>query len=105
MEKLTGKEVNYILGLKRTKFDWMFEGTIEELDSGNYHLVLYVKKSVYFIFRSLFYPFAFIYLVLEGGIKEAKEEFEKRCGRKVTDFYLYAKDCERAKVVRQLKGK
>lgn len=104
MEKLTGKEINYVLGLKNTKVDWMFEGTLEELDSGSYHLVVYMKKPVYYIIRPLLYPFAFIYFVLEGGIKEAKEELEKRCGREVTNFYLYAKDRERAKVIRQLKG-
>lgn len=103
MKKLTVREVNYILGLKKTKLDWMFEGTIEELDNG-YRLVLYVKKSVYFIIRPLLYPFAFIYFVLEGGVKEAREEMEERCGRKVADFYLYEKECERAKTVMQSKG-
>lgn len=103
MKKLTVREVNYILGLKKTKLDWMFEGTIEEQDNG-YHLVLYVKKSVYFIIRPLLYPFAFIYFVLEGGIKEAREEMEERCGREVANFYLYEKECERAKAVMQSKG-
>lgn len=102
MEKLTGKEVNYILGLKKTKLNWMFEGTLEELDNG-YHLTAYMKKPVYFIIRPLLYPFAFIYFVLEGGVEEAKEELGKRCGREVVDFYLYAKDLERAKVVKHLK--
>lgn len=105
MKKLTSKEVNYILGLKKTKLDWMFEGTIEELDNRySYHLTLYVKKPVYFILRPLLYPFVFIYFVLEDGIKEAKEEMEERCGRKVADFYLYEKECERAKTVMQSKG-
>ena len=36
MKKLTGKEINYILGMKNTKVDWMFEGTLEELDNDNY---------------------------------------------------------------------
>lgn len=103
MKKLTSKEVNYILGLKKTKFDWMFEGTIEELDNG-YHLVLYVKKSVYFILRPLLYPFVFIYFILEGGVKEAREGMEERLGREVSNFYLYEKECERAKTVIQSKG-
>lgn len=103
MKKLTVREVNYILGLKKTKLDWMFEGTIEELDNG-YHLILYVKKPVYFIIRPLLYPFAFVYFVLEGGVKEAKEEMEERCGREVANFYLYEKECERAKAVIQSKG-
>lgn len=104
MEKLTGKEVHYILGLKKTKLDWMFEGTLEELNNGSYHLVVYMKKPVYFIIRPLLYPFAFIYFTLEGGIKEAKEGLENRCGREVVDFYLYPKDCERAKAIIQSKG-
>ena len=104
MKKLTGKEINYILGMKNTKVDWMFEGTLEELDNDNYHLVVYMKKPVYYIIRPLLYPFAFIYFVLEGGIKEAKEELGNRCGREITDFHLYAEDREKAKAIIQSKG-
>ena len=45
MKKLTHGEISYILGLKKRKFDWvsdwMFEGTLEETDSGyGYHLTI-----------------------------------------------------------------
>lgn len=105
MKKLTGKEINYILGVKdNTKIDWMFEGMLEELDDGSYHLVVYMKKPVYYIIRPLLYPFAFIYFVLEGGIKEAKEDLKERCGREIADFRLFPKEREKAEIVRRLKG-
>ena len=43
--KLTHKEISYILGLKKKKFDWvsdwLFEGTLEEISDGYcYHLTI-----------------------------------------------------------------
>ena len=95
--KLTYGEISYILGLKKNKFnwmtDWMFEGTLEETDNGyGYHLTIYLIKPVYYIVRPLLTPFVFIYLVLESGIKEAKEELERQCGRDICHFYLHVNE-------------
>lgn len=90
MKKLTNGEINYILGFKKKNFDWMFEGTLEEIDNGNgYHLTVYLKKPVYYIIRPILTPFIFIYLVLDSGVKEAKEELESQWGRDVCHFSLY----------------
>ena len=112
--KLTHKEISYILKLKKNKFswmtDWMFEGTLEETDSGyGYHLTVYLTKPVYYVIRPILTPFYFVYLVLEEGVKEAKEDLKRQCGREVVHFHLHVnestkKDYERAKFVEQLKG-
>lgn len=110
MKKLTSKEINYILGLKKTKFDWMFEGTIEELDNGyGYHLVVYMKKPVFNVIRFVITPFVFVYLVLQDGIEEAKEDLRKRFGRDIAHFYFHInestkKEYEKVKIVIQSKG-
>lgn len=110
MKKLTSGEVGYIMGFKKRRFEWMFEGTLEETDNGyGYHLTIYLKKPVYYIVRPLLTPFVFIYLVLEGGVKEAKEELERQCGRDVCHFYLHVNESteenyERAKFIKWIKG-
>ena len=113
MKKLTHGEISYILGLKKRKFDWvsdwMFEGTLEETDSGyGYHLTIYLKKPIYYIMRPLLTPFLFVYLVLEEGVKEAKEDLERQCGRDVCHLYLHVNESteenyKRAKFVNWLK--
>lgn len=111
--KLTYKEINYILGLRynRKNLDWMFEGELEKTDSGyGYHLTIYLIKPVYYIVRPLITPFAFIYFVLEGGVKDAKEELKRQCGRDVTHLYFHkfestSEQYERAKNVEWIKEK
>ena len=94
--KLTSGEVGYILGLKRRKTDWMFEGTLEETDGGyGYNLTVYLIKPVYYVVRPLLAPFFFISLVLEEGVKEAKEDLENRCGRDIAHFYLHKNESTR----------
>lgn len=112
--KLTHKEVSYILGLKKKKFDWasdwMFEGTLEETDSGyGYHLTIYLIKPVYYVIRPILTPFFFIYLVLEEGVGEAKEDLKRQWGRDVVHFYLHkyestSEQYEKAKFVKWVKG-
>lgn len=97
MTKLTNGEISYILGLKKKKYswmsDWMFEGTLEETDNGyGYHLTIYLIKPVYYIVRPLLTPFFFVYLVLEEGVKEAKEDLERQCGRDVCHLYLHVNE-------------
>lgn len=110
MKKLTGREINYILGLKRKKFDWMFEGTLEEIDNGDgYHLTVYLTKPVYYIVRPLLTPFFFVYLVLEEGVKEAKEDLKRQCGRDICHFHLHVnksteENYKRAKFINWVKG-
>lgn len=88
--KLTNNEINYILDFKKTKFGWMIEGTLEKINNGyGYNLTIYLKKPVYYIVRPLLTPFIFIYLVLEGGVKEAKEELKRQWGRDICHFYLH----------------
>ena len=111
--KLTHGEVRYILGLKKKKFDWMFEGTLEERDDGyGYYLTVYLVKPVYYIIRPILTPFFFVYLVLEEGVKEAKEDFkeelEKRWGRDIVRFYLHVNEStkesySRAKFIKWIK--
>ena len=109
MKKLTNGEINYILGFKKRKFDWMFEGTLEEIDNGHgYHLTIYLKKPVYYIVRPLLTPFIFIYLVLESGVKEAKEELGEQWGRDICHFHLHVNEpteenYKRAKFINWLK--
>lgn len=108
MKKLTNGEISYILGLKKKKFDWvldwMLEGTLEEINDGHsYHLTIYLKKPVYYIVRPLLTPFVFIYLVLEGGVKEAKEELKIQSGRDIGHFYLHEEKYEKAKFINWLK--
>lgn len=110
--KLTYKEINYILGIRheRKNFDWMTEGVLEEADSGyGYYLTIYIKKPVYYIIRPLLTIPVFVYLILEEGVKEAKEDFERTIGRKIVCFHLHINEStkeeyERAKVVEWLKG-
>lgn len=112
--KLTHGEISYILGLKKNKFnwmtDWMFEGTLEENSEYCYHLTIYLIKPVYYIIRPVLTPFFFIYLVLEEGVGEAKEDLKRQCGRDVVHFYLHVNestksDYERAKIIKQQKEK
>ena len=109
--KLTNKEINYILGLQKRKTDWMIEGTLDETDSGyGYHLTIYLTKPVYYIVRPLLTPFVFIYLVLKGGVKEAKEELESLCGRDIVHFHFHVNEStkenyERAKFIKKAKEK
>lgn len=102
--KLTQKEIRYILGLKKKKFswvtDWMFEGTLEEN-----HLTIYLIKPVHYIIKPILTPFFFIYLVLEEGVKEAKEDLKGQWGRDIGHLSLYEKECERAKIIKQQKEK
>lgn len=112
--KLTHKEISYILGLKKKKFDWvsdwLFEGTLEEISDGYcYHLTIYLIKPVYYVIRPILTPFYFIYLVLEEGVKEAKEDLKKQCGRDIVHLYLHIyestkEEYERAKFVKWIKG-
>jgi len=112
--KLTHGEINYILGLKKKKFDWlldwMTEGVLEEVDGGyGYNLTVYLKKPAYYIIRPLLTPPVFVYLVLEGGIKEAKEELENVAGREIVSFHLHVnestkKEYEKAKFIKWVKG-
>ena len=108
--KLTSGEIGYILELKKRKSDWMFEGTLEETDNGyGYHLTIYLIKPIYYIVRPLITPFAFIYFVLEGGVKEAKEELKRQCGRDVAHLYFHkyestSEQYGRAKFVKWVKG-
>lgn len=114
MKKLTNGEISYILGLKKKKYswmtDWMFEGTLEETESGyGYHLTIYLIKPVYYIIRPILTPFFFIYLVLKEGVKEAKEDLKRQCGRDVVHFHLHVNestksDYERAKFIKWIKG-
>lgn len=114
MKKLTHGEISYILGLKKKKFDWvldwMLEGTLEETDNGyGYHLTVYLKKPVFYIVRPLITPFVFIYLVLEDGVKEAKKELERQCGRDICHFHLHVNEStheqyEKAKFVKWVRG-
>lgn len=113
--KLTHGEVSYILGLKKKKFswvsDWMFEGTLEETDSGyGYHLTIYFIKPVYYVIRPILTPFFFIYLVLEEGVGEAKKDLKRECGRDVVHFYFHkyestSEQYEKAKFVKWEKEK
>ena len=112
--KLTHGEISYILGLKKNKFnwmtDWLFEGTLEETCNGySYHLTIYLIKPVYYIIRPILTPFFFIYLVLEGGVGEAKEVLKRQCGRDVVHLHLHINEStkesyERAKFVKWIKG-
>lgn len=112
--KLTHGEVSYILGLEKKKFDWlldwMTEGVLEKADSGyGYNLTVYIKKPVYYIIRPLLTLPVFVYLVLEEGVKEAKEEFGNVIGREIVSFHLHVnesteKEYEKAKFVEWLKG-
>ena len=108
--KLTSGEIGYILGLKKRKSDWMFEGTLEEIDDGHgYHITIYLIKPIYYIVRPILTPFAFIYFVLEGGVEEAEKDLERQCGRDVAHFYLHEFDkstneqYENAKFVKWIK--
>lgn len=113
--KLTYGEISYILGLKKNKFnwmtDWMFEGTLEENCSGyGYHLTIYLIKPIYYIIRPILTPFFFIYLVLEEGVGEAKEDLKRECGRDFCHLYLHkfestSEQYERAKFIKQQKEK
>ena len=108
--KLTHGEVSYILGLKKKKFswvsDWMFEGTLEETDSGyGYHLTIYLIKPVYYVIRPILTPFFFIYLVLEEGVGEAKEDLKREWGRDIVHLYFHkyestSEQYEKAKFVK-----
>lgn len=108
--KLTHGEVSYILGLKKKKFswvsDWMFEGTLEETDSGyGYHLTIYFIKPVYYVICPILTPFFFIYLVLEEGVGEAKEDLKRECGRDIVHLYFHkyestSEQYEKAKFVK-----
>lgn len=111
--KLTHGEISYILKLKKNKFnwmtDWMFEGTLEENSEYCYHLTIYLIKPVYYIIRPILTPFFFIYLVLEEGVGEAKEDLKRQCGRDVAHFYLHVnestkEDYKRAKFIKWIKG-
>lgn len=108
--KLTSGEIGYIFGLKKRKSDWMFEGTLEEIDNGHgYHIIIYLIKPIYYILRPLITPFFFIYLVLEEGVKDAREDLKRQCGRDVAHFYLHkfestSEQYERAKIVEWIKG-
>lgn len=110
--KLTYKEINYILGLRHNRkyFDWMTEGELKEADSGyGYYLTIYIKKPVYYIIRPLLTIPVFVYLVLEEGVKEAKEDLKRQCGRDIVHLYLHIyestkEEYERAKFVKWIKG-
>lgn len=107
--KLTHGEISYILGLKKKKFDWLLEwiteGVLEEADGGyGYNLTVYLKKPAYYIIRPLLTPSYFIYLVLEGGVKEAKEELKNVTGREIVSFRLSGKEDEKAKFIKWIKG-
>lgn len=110
--KLTSGEIAYILGLKKRKFDWMFEGTLEEKDDG-YCLTIYLIKPIYYIVRPILTPFFFIYLVLKEGVKEAKEDFKEELGKRwerdIVCFYLHesgstSKQYGNAKFVKWFRG-
>ena len=109
MKKLTNGEISYILGLKKRKSDWMFEGTLEETEEGYcYHLTIYLIKPVYYIIRPLITPFAFVYFVLESGVEEAKKELKRQCGRDVAHLYLHkfestSEQYEKAKFINWIK--
>ena len=112
--KLTHGEISYILGRKKKKFDWlldwMTEGVLEEADGGyGYNLTVYLKKPAYYIIRPLLTPPYFIYLVLEEGVKEAKEELKNVTGREIVSFHLHVnestkKEYEKAKFIKWVKG-